>query len=167
MPGEASDRPGKGGIFLEPRDIDYAEIDPPLRSLIQIINSQPWIKTYGCCAGAAFHPDGTGEKHRFYIGLLARSVTGGVDELRSWLMEANRLNGPTGLSAVTRRVSKHAFGESGTGGWYAHELEVCQSPGRIINNKREAFLRMIRCLETSWEETISNTAMAKRPGFCY
>lgn len=38
-------------MLLDPRRLNYEEIDPPVRELIRILNSQTWLRTYGCCAG--------------------------------------------------------------------------------------------------------------------
>ena len=141
-----------GGMFVEPHQIRYAEIDPPLRKLIRLINAESWIRTYGCCAGRAHHDDTSATERQFYIGLFVDGDSAGSKRLGSWLDEANRLNGPTGLSAGLERVYKHPFGQGSVDGWYAYQLAVHEVPGRQIPLQPQAYMRMIKCLELAWKE---------------
>ena len=149
--------PDYSGIFLEPEDIRYEEIDPPLRNLIRLINSESWVKTYGCCDGQAHHGEDLDPEHQFFMGFFVNHEDGGANRLRSWIEEANRLNGPTGLRAEVERVDKHPFGQSSVDGWYAYRLKAYEIQGRMNLHLEQIYLRMIKCLETAWEtvETIS------------
>ena len=144
--------PDYSGIFLEPEDIKYEEIDPPLRNLIRLINSESWIKTYGCCAGHAHHGEDLDPEHQFFMGFFVNHEDGGAKRLRSWVEEANRLNGPTGLRTELERVDKHPFGQGSVDGWNAYRIVAYETPGRMHLLPAQIYLRMIKCLETAWEK---------------
>ncbi|MFP3870399.1 MAG: hypothetical protein ACLFVT_05905 [Syntrophobacteria bacterium] len=141
---------GGGGIFLDPCQIDFEAIDPPLRRLVRLINSRSWARTYGCCAGPAYHGEDPGEKHQFYIGLFVRADSAGMRHLRSWLDEANRINGSTGVRAALKSVPRHPFGQDGVAGWYACRLAIDQVHG-TTPSQQQAFLRMIKSLKIAWD----------------
>lgn len=143
--------PDYSGIFLEPEDLQYEEIDPPLRSLVRRINSESWVKTYGCCAGQAHHGENPDPEHQFFMGFFIKHERGGANRLRSWLEEANRLNGPTGLRVEVESVDKHPFGQGSVNGWYAYRLTAREIPGRMNLLTAQTYLRMIKCLETAWK----------------
>jgi hypothetical protein len=143
------------GIFLEPDSIRYQEIDPPLRNLIRFVNSQSWIRTYGCCAGPAHHGEDAGHEHEFFIGLFVDEASAAMTQVRLWLDEANRLNGPTGLRAAMVTVDKHPFGQGDVDGWHAYRITIYEVPRGKIALPPQAYLRMIRSLETAWQETFS------------
>ena len=145
--------PEYSGIFLEPEDIQYEEIDPPLRNLIRLINSESWVKTYGCCAGHAHHGESPDPENQLFIGFFVNHEDGGANRLRSWVEEANRLNGSTGLRAHVESVDKHPFGQGSVDGWYAYRLAAHENPGRMNLLPAQAYLRMIKCLETAWENS--------------
>ncbi len=149
--------PDYSGIFLEPEDIKYEEIDPPLRNLVRLINSESWVKTYGCCAGQAQHGENPDPEHQFFMGFFVNHEDGGANRLRSWVEEANRLNGPTGLRAEVESVDKHPFGQGSVDGCYAYRLIAYEIQGRMNLLPEQIYLRMIKCLEKAWEsvETIS------------
>ena len=144
--------PEYSGIFLEPDEIEYQEIDPPLRKLIGLINSLPWLRTYGCCAGSAYHGQDLGEEQRFFLGLFVEGEKNGINRLQSWLEEANRLNGPTGLRAEVESVHKHPFGQGSVDGWYAYRITTHVIRGRTYSSLSQAHLRMIKSLETALEK---------------
>ena len=143
--------PKYSGIFLEPEDIEYQEIDPPLRKLIGLINSQSWLRTYGCCAGQAHHLDHPGDENQFFLGLFVEGEKGGINRLQSWLEEANRLNGPTGLRAEAESVHQHPFGQGSVDGWNAYRITAHVIRGRAHSSPHEAHLRMVKSLETALE----------------
>jgi hypothetical protein len=143
--------PSYSGIVLEPDVIDYEEIDPPLQKLIRLINSQSWVKSYGCCAGPAHHDQDPGIEHQFFIGLFATDGVSEPSKLRFWLQEANRLNGPTGLFADLEYVQKHPLGQGSVDGWCAYRVGIHQRGGSDIPPAQQAFKRMIRSLETAWD----------------
>ena len=149
--------PDYSGIFLEPEDIQYEEIDPPLRNLIRLINAESWVRTYGCCAGQAHHGKDLDPEHQFFMGFFVKHEDGGAKRLRSWVEEANRLNGPTGLRAHVESVDKHPFGQGSVDGWYAYRITAYEIKGRMNLISEQVYLRMIKCLETVWEtvESIS------------
>jgi hypothetical protein len=142
--------PDYSGIYLNPRQIDYEEVDPPLRSLIRLINSQPWIRTYGCCAGHAYHGKNPAARHHFFIGVFLRADHTGMGRLRSWLDEANRINGSTGLRTEAARVHKHPLGQGRVDGWVAYRLTVYERRKRKAPMRSQTYLRMIRSLEEAW-----------------
>jgi len=144
--------PDYSGIFLEPENIKYQEIDPPLRDLIRLISSESWVKTYGCCAGHAHHGEESGAEHQFFMGFFVNHEYGGADRLRSWVEEANRLNGPTGLRAEVESVDKHPFGQGSVDGWRAYRLAVQEIRVRHKPSRPQAYTRMIKCLELAWEK---------------
>lgn len=144
--------PEYSGIFLEPEEIEYQEIDPPLRKLIGLINSQSWIRTYGCCAGHAHHGEKDNEKQEFFIGLFVNNALVDLSQLHSWLDEANRLNGPTGVRAEIESVHKHPFGQGSVDGWYAYRVSVQKISGRTIVSLIQTYTRIVRCLEMAWEQ---------------
>jgi hypothetical protein len=147
--------PDYSGIFLEPDKIRYQEIDPPLRNLIRLINSQSWIRTYGSCAGPAHHGEGAGHEHKFFIGLFVDEPFTGIKQVRLWLDEANRLNGSTGLRAEIEPVDKHPFGQGMVDGRDAYRLtadEIRQGSNPI---PPQTYLRLIKCLESAWEEVLN------------
>ncbi len=144
--------PDYSGIFLEPEKIRYEEIDPPLINLIRLINSQSWVKTYGCCAGHAHHGEDSDAEHQFFMGFFVNGEYGGAKRLRSWVEEANRLNGPTGLRAEVESVDKHPFGQGSVDGWYAYRITAHEIQGRMNLLPAQTYLRMIKCLETAWEK---------------
>jgi hypothetical protein len=144
--------PDYGGIFLDPDEINYEEIDRPIRNLISLMNCQPWVKTYGCCAGCAHHREDPENERRFFIGLLVEGEDSGANSLQSWVAEANRLNGPTGLSVGAERVHQHPFGQGSVDGWYAYRVEVRELRRGKIPRLPQSFLRMIKSLETAWEK---------------
>jgi hypothetical protein len=146
--------PGYSGIFLEPEDIQYQEIDPPLRELILRINAESWIKTYGCCAGHAHHGEDSEPEHHFFMGFFVHHEDGGAKRLQSWIEEANRLNGPTGLRAEVESVDKHPFGQGSVDDWYAYRLTAHEIQGRMNLLPAQTYLRMIKCLETAWEKVV-------------
>jgi hypothetical protein len=143
--------PDYSGIFLEPAAIRYQEIDPPLRNLIRLVNSQSWIRTYGCCAGPAHHGEDAGHEHKFFIGLFVDEASVGMTQVRLWLDEANRLNGSTGLRAEIERVHKHPYGQGMVDGCNAYRLTAHEI--RKGNNPLppQIYLRLIKCLEIAWE----------------
>jgi len=145
--------PDYSGIFLEQDTIRYQEIDPPLRNLIRFVNCQSWIRTYGCCAGPAHHGEDAGHEHQFFIGLFVDEASAGMTQVRSWLDEANRLNGSTGLRAEIVQVHKHPFGQGMVDGWNAYRIRIYKVPRGKIALPPQAYLRMIRSLETAWQET--------------
>jgi len=143
--------PDYSGMFLEPDRIRYQEIDAPLRNLIRFINSQTWIRTYGCCAGPAHHGKDANHKHTFFIGLFVDEASPGMTQLRLWLDEANRLNASTGLRAGIERVHKHPYGQGMVDGWDAYRVsahEVRQGDNLLLSH---IHLRLIKCLEIAWE----------------
>ncbi len=140
-----------GGITLDPHEISYEEIDPPLRSLIRLINSRPWIRTYGCCAGRAHHGEDPGDERRFFIGLFVQGDNAGISRVRSWVDEANRINGSTGLRTEAERVHKHPLGQGSVDGWVAYRLTSYQTRKRRVPVRPQAYLRMIRSLEAAWD----------------
>jgi hypothetical protein len=73
--------------------------------------------------------------------------------LHSWLDEANRLNGPTGVRAEIESVHKHPFGQGCVDGWYAYRVLVQKISGRTIASLNQAHTRIVRCLEMAWEQT--------------
>ncbi|MCG6918954.1 MAG: hypothetical protein LJE89_15585 [Deltaproteobacteria bacterium] len=147
--------PDYSGIFLEPDKIRYQDIDPPLRNLIRFINSQSWIRTYGSCAGPAYHGEDAGHKHKFFIGLFVDEASAGIKQVHWWLDEANRLNGSTGLRAEIEQVDKHPFGQGMVDGWNAYRLAAKEI--RRGNNPLppRIYRRLIKCLESAWEKFLS------------
>ena len=149
--------PDYSGIFLEPDRIRYHEIDLPLRRLIRIVNGQSWIRTYGCCAGPAHHGEDAGHEHKFFIGLFVDEASAGINQLRLWLDKANRLNGSTGLRAEIVKVRKHPYGQGMVDGWDAY----CVSAHEIRKGKNplppRTYLRLIKCLQSAWEEVIEGS----------
>ena len=143
--------PDYGGIFLDVHEIRYEKIDPPLRSLIRLINSQPWSRTYGCCAGHAHHGENSDPEHQFFMGFFVNHEDGGANRLRSWVEEANRLNGPTGLRVEVESVDKHPFGQGSVDGWYAYRITAHEIQGRMNLLPAQTYLRMIKSLEEAWE----------------
>ena len=141
--------PEYGGIFLDAEKIEYEQIDPPLRNLIRLVNTQPWISTYGCCAGQAHHAEDRGGENRFFIGLFVRADTG-IGWLRSWVEEANRINGSTGLRTEMEYVHKHPFGQGPVDGWVAYRLTVKEIRKPETPMQPQTCLRMIRSLEAAW-----------------
>lgn len=152
------DPPEYSGIFLEPEEIEYQEIDPPLRRLIGLINSQTWSRTYGCCAGHAHHGQQENEKQEFFIGLFVDNELIDLNQLHQWLDEANRLNGPTGVRLEIEAVHKHPFGQGSVDGWYAYRVSVQKIPGRTIASLTQAYRRAVRCLEMAWEQIFATTS---------
>ena len=144
--------PEYSGIFLEPEEIEYQEIDPPLRKLINLINSKSWLRTYGCCAGQSHHLDHPGDEKQFFLGLFVEGEKDGIDRLQSWLEEANRLNGPTGLRAEAESVHQHPFGQGSVDGWYAYRITANLIRGIAHSSPPQAHLRMIKSLETALEK---------------
>lgn len=142
--------PEYGGIFLDPDEIKFDEIDPQLRSLIRRINSQPWIRTYGCCAGKAHHEEDPSDEHQFFIGVLVKSDQAGTSRLQSWVEEANRINGSTGLRLEVERVHKHPFGQGSVDGWSAYRLAIREIRKRKISMRPGTYRRMIKSLEAAW-----------------
>ena len=143
--------PDYGGIFLDVHEIRYEKIDPPLRSLIRLINSQPWSRTYGCCAGHAHHGEDPGDEHQFFIGLFVKGDCGGIRRLRSWVDEANRINGSTGLRAEVESVHKHPFGQGMIDGWSAYRLVLHEIRKGRIFGQPQTYLRMIRSFEEAYD----------------
>ena len=143
--------PDYSGIFLEPEDIQYEEIDPPLRSLVRLINSESWVKTYGCCAGSAYHGEDLGGEQQFFLGLFVAAEKDGTNRLQSWLEEANRLNGPTGLRAEEESVYKHPFGQGSVDGWCAYRITAHVIRNRVHFSPPQAHLRLIKSLEIALE----------------
>lgn len=146
------EHPDYSGIFLEPDSIRYQEIDPPLRNLIRSVNSQKWIRTYGCCAGPAHHGENSKSEHTFFVGLFVDETSGGMTPVRAWLDEANRLNGSTGLRAEVQRVHKHPYGQGMVDGWSAHRLWAHEIRKGNNSLSPQVYLRLIKCLETAWED---------------
>ena len=144
--------PDYSGIFLEPKRIRYQDIDPPLRNLIRFVNCQQWIRTYGCCAGPAHHGEDAGPEHNFFIGLFVDEASPGINQVRSWLDQANRLNGSTGLRAEIERVDKHPYGQGTVDGWNAYRLTAHQIRKDDNPLPPQIYLRLIKCLETAWEQ---------------
>ena len=147
--------PDYSGIFLEPKRIRYQEIDPPLRNLIRLVNRQSWIKTYGCCAGPAHHGEDAGHKHNFFIGLFVDEASAGITQVRLWLEEANRLNGPTGLRAEIDGLDKHPYGQGVVDGWKAYRLSACQVRQGDDPLPPQIYLRLIKCLEIAWNALLN------------
>jgi hypothetical protein len=147
--------PDYSGIFLEPDRIRYQEIDPPLRKLIRFVNSQSWIRTYGCCAGPAHHGEGTGPEHNFFIGLFVDEGSGGTTQVRWWLDEANRLNGSTGLRAEIEGVDKHPYGQGTVDGWNAYRLTAHEIRKGDHLLPPQVYIRLIKCLEIAWEDLLN------------
>jgi len=146
-------QPDYSGIFLEPDDICYQEIDRPLRKLIELINGQSWIRSYGCCAGQAHHGEDAALEHQFFIGLFVDETTDGVARLSRWLEESNRLNGPTGLAAEMTKVHKHAFGQGSVDGWGAYRITAHELRRGTVHVRSQTYLRLVKCLQTAWEKT--------------
>ena len=147
--------PDYSGIFLEPDSIRYREIDPPLRKLIRFVNSQSWIRTYGCCAGPAHHGEDAGHENQFFIGLFVNECSQGMTHLRLWLDETNRLNGPTGLRAAMVTVDKHPFGQGEVDGWNAYRLTAHEIRRGNDPLPPQIYLRLIKCLEMAWQELLN------------
>jgi hypothetical protein len=139
------------GMCLTRSEIDYREIDPPLRDLIHRINSQEWISTYGCCAGPAYHEKGADHTYPFYIALFVRDDPGSTERLRFWLDEGNRLNGSTGLRARLESVHQHPLGTGSVQGYSALRVVIHQIRKNPARPAQPAFLRLVRCLEKAWE----------------
>ncbi len=154
-------RPGYGGIYLDPDKIEYEEIDPPLRNLVCLVNSQPWISTYGCCAGRAHHAEGPGGEDLFFIGLFVRAGAG-IGWLRSWVEEANRINGSTGLRTEMEYVHKHPFGQGPVDGWVAYRLTAKEIRKTQAPMQPPTYLRMIRSLEAAWARLYPKVAYLRR-----
>ena len=144
--------PDYSGIFLEPNEIDYQRIDSPLRTLVRLINSSLWARSYGCCAGPAHHGDDPDAEHRFFIGLFIDGDNGGFSHLQCWLDEANRLNGSIGLRADAERVERHPFGHGSVDGWHAFRVGALEIRGRRLPPRTQTYARLIRCLESAWKE---------------
>ena len=144
-----SKQPNYRGIFLEPDKICYQEIDGPLRKLIELINGQSWLMSYGCCAGQAHHGTDAGLEHQFYLGLFVDETTDGVARLRRWLEEANRLNGPTGLVAEMTGVYQHPFGQGSVDGWASYRI-TAHVRKDTVHASPQTYLRLIKCLQTAW-----------------
>jgi hypothetical protein len=142
-------QPDYRGIFLEPDKICYQEIDRPLRKLIELINGQSWLTSYGCCAGQAHHGEDAGLEHQFYIGLFVDETTDGIAHLRQWLEESNRLNGPTGLEAEITGVYQHPFGQGSVDGWAAYRITARLRKDTLPAGP-QTYLRLIKCLQTAW-----------------
>lgn len=147
--------PDYSGIFLEPDSIRYQEIDLPLRKLIRFVNSQSWIRTYGCCAGPAHHGEDAGHENQFFIGLFVEKTSAGMAQVRLWLDEANRLNGPTGLRAAMVTVDKHPFGQGEVDGWHAYRLTAHEIRKGNYPLPPKIYLRLIKCLEMAWEALLN------------
>ena len=147
--------PNYSGIFLEPDSIRYQEIDPPLRNLIRFVNSQIWIRTYGCCAGPAHHGEDAGPEHKFFIGLFVDEASVGMTQVRLWLEEANRLNGSTGLRAEIVPVHKHPYGQGMVDGWNAYRVSAREIRKGYNPLPPQIYLRLIKCLETAWEALLN------------
>ncbi len=144
--------PAYGGIFLEPHQIKYEEIDPPLRRLIRLMNSQPWIRTYGSCAGHAHHRQPPEDEHQFFLGIFLEGGYGAANRLQSWVDEANRLNGSTGLRVGVESVLKHPFGQGSVAGWCAYRVAIHEIREGKVPRRPQIYLRMIKCLESAWKE---------------
>jgi hypothetical protein len=86
------------------------------------------------------------------MGFFVNHEYGGAKRLRSWVEEANRLNGPTGLRAEVESVDKHPFGQGSVDGWYAYRIIAHEIPGRMHLLPAQTYLRMIKCLETAWQK---------------
>ena len=147
--------PDYSGIFLEPNRIRYQEIDPPLTNMIRFVNSQSWIRTYGCCAGPAHHGEDAGHKHNFFIGLFVDEASSGITQVRLWLDEANRLNGSTGLRAEIEGVDKHPYGQGMVDGWNAYRLTAHQVRQGDDPLSPQIYLRLIKSLEIAWEALLN------------
>ena len=141
-----------GGIVLEAHEIKYDEIDLPLRRLVRLINSALWVKSYGCCGGPAFHGHNPDVGHQFFIGLFIDSDNDGIHRLHSWVTQANRLNGSTGLCAEVENVLKHPLGQGSVDGWLAYRLAARNVRRRQVSPGPAVFLRLITCLESAWKE---------------
>jgi len=146
-------QPDYSGIFLQPDEIRYQEIDRPLRKLIELINAQPWLRSYGCCAGQGHHGEDAGIEHQFFIGLFVDETANGIAHLRRWLVQSNRLNGPTGLVAEITGVDKHPFGQGSVDGWGAYRITAHEVRGVTSHLRPQRYLRLIKCLETGWEKS--------------
>ena len=146
--------PDYGGIILDPREIKYEEIDPPLRKLIRLINSQPWIRTYGCCAGCANHGRNPGQEHQFFIGLFLKEDCAEISRLMWWVDEANRINGSTGLRSEAESVHKHPLGQGTVDGWVAYRVGIYEIRKRGVPVRPQTYLRMIRSLEAAWDRLL-------------
>ena len=144
--------PEYSGIFLEPDEIRYQEIDPPLRNLIRLINRQSWARTYGCCAGPAHHGRTPGDESKFFIGFFLEEDSAAINQLRLWLDEANRLNGSTGLRAEMDQVYRHPFGQGVVDGWRAYHLAAHEIGKGNTNLTPQIYLRLIKCLHPAWEK---------------
>ena len=149
--------PEYGGIFLDPHKIEYEQIDPPLRNLVRLVNSQPWISTYGCCAGQAHHAEDRYGENRFFVGLFVRAGVG-IGWLGSWVEEANRINGSTGLRTEVEYIHKHPFGQGPVDGWVAYRLKVKEIRKTEAPMLPQTYLRMIRSLEAAWARLYPNVA---------
>jgi hypothetical protein len=88
------------------------------------------------------------------MGFFVNHKYGGAKRLRSWVEEANRLNGPTGLRAEVESVDKHPFGQGSVDDWYAYRLTAHEIRGRMNLLPGQTYLRMIKCLETAWEKVV-------------
>jgi|GEM_PF-1234436 len=147
--------PDYSGIFLDPDSIRYQEIDPVLRNLIRLFNSQSWIRTYGCCAGPAHHGEDAGHEHKFFIGLFVDEASAGMTQVRLWLDEANRLNGSTGLRAEIVPVHKHPYGQGMVDGWNAYRLTAYEIRKGSNPLPPQIYLRLIKCLEIAWKALLN------------
>jgi hypothetical protein len=147
--------PDYSGIFLEPDGIRYQEIDPPLRHLIRSVNSQKWIRTYGCCAGPAHHGEDADHEHQFFIGLFVNEASAGMTQVLLWLDEANRLNGSSGLRVEVERVHKHPYGQGTVDGWSAHRIWAHEIRKSKKSLPPQVYLRLIKCLETAWKALLN------------
>ena len=147
--------PDYSGIFLTPNTIRYQEIDQPLRNLIRSVNSQKWIRTYGCCAGPAHHGEDADHEHTFFIGLFVDEASEGTTRVRVWLDEANRLNGSTGLRAESELVHKHPYGQGMVDGWNAYRIWAHETRKDDNFLPQRIYLRLITCLEIAWEALLN------------
>jgi hypothetical protein len=48
-------------------------------------------------------------------------------------------------------VDKHPFGQGSVDGWYAYRITAHEIQGRMNLLPGQTYLRMIKCLETAWQ----------------
>jgi|GEM_PF-6201720 len=72
---------------MPPREIDYNQIDPPLVSLIKMINKTRWMATIGSCAGASYHQN---PRKNFYIIVEVKSLKG-IRNFIKWCALAHKI----------------------------------------------------------------------------
>lgn len=130
---------------MHPQNIDYNQIDSPLRPLIYAINKTKWVCSVGSCAGASYHSDQGG----FYILLEVRGLKGIRNFIR-WLSIAHQVgfNGYyrkkklPGMACYEASIGTPNLlhGEKGTGAlmgndWFRFDLQLI--PESVKDSPRE------------------------------